>query len=66
MSKPSWVNAPEWANYLAMDKDGSWWWFEVKPSLKSSSWEIPSLSGFSIMQANDHLPDFEETLESRP
>lgn len=66
MSKPNWANAPEWANYLAMDSDGAWWWFEVAPSLKSSTWEIPKLSGFAMMQAVDHLPDFTKTLEHRP
>jgi len=30
--KPSWDDAPEWANYLVMDSEGWWWWFEFKPS----------------------------------
>jgi hypothetical protein len=29
--KPSWDNAPEWANYLAMDSDGCWCWYERPP-----------------------------------
>ena len=28
-----WTNAPEWANYLAMDDDGSWWWYELEPNI---------------------------------
>ena len=31
--KPSWDEAPEWANWLAMDEDGSWGWFEVAPEI---------------------------------
>ena len=31
MNKPNWKDAPEWANYLAMDSDGSWYWFELEP-----------------------------------
>lgn len=29
--KPNWDDAPEWAKFLCMDDDGSWWWFELKP-----------------------------------
>ena len=29
--KPSWKDAPEWAEYLAMDSSGQWWWYEVEP-----------------------------------
>lgn len=31
--KPDWKDAPEWANYLAMDKDGEWYWFSSEPKL---------------------------------
>lgn len=31
MSKPDWKDAPEWANWLAMDEDGMWSLFEIKP-----------------------------------
>ena len=33
--KPSWENAPEWAQWLAQDQDGEWCWFKHKP-LKDS------------------------------
>lgn len=26
-----WTQAPEWANFAAMDYDGEWWWYENKP-----------------------------------
>ena len=29
--KPEWKDAPEWANYLAQDNDGMWYWYEFKP-----------------------------------
>lgn len=29
--KPDWRDAPSWANYLARDKDGRWFWFESEP-----------------------------------
>ncbi len=30
--KPSWNNAPDWANYLAQDDDGNWHWYESEPN----------------------------------
>lgn len=29
--KPSWDDAPTWAQWLAMNKSGNWFWFEYKP-----------------------------------
>ncbi len=29
--KPNWKDAPEWANWLTMDGDGWWFWFEHEP-----------------------------------
>jgi len=41
MSKPSWKNAPEWANYLAMDKDNDWYWHAFEPwyDLNTDEWK---------------------------
>lgn len=36
--KPSWKDAPEWANWLAMDDDESWWWFENEPIMYPGYW----------------------------
>jgi hypothetical protein len=32
-NKPDWKNAPDWANWLAMDANGEWHWFEFEPIL---------------------------------
>jgi hypothetical protein len=37
--KPSWDKAPTWANYLAQDKSGCWWWYEKEPELGGWRWE---------------------------
>lgn len=29
--KPDWKDAPEWANWLAMDGDGRWNWYNCEP-----------------------------------
>lgn len=36
--KPSWECAPEWANYLAMDDDGRWYWYEHMPNYRFNIW----------------------------
>lgn len=36
--KPDWKNAPEWANWLAMDADGEWGWFAEEPNLGYEEW----------------------------
>jgi hypothetical protein len=38
LNRIDWENAPEWANWLAQDHDGGWWWFENKPSLGTHCW----------------------------
>lgn len=43
MYKPDWKDAPEWAQYLAMDPDGSWWWYASKPRVTKYGWESRGL-----------------------
>ena len=63
MSKPSWDDAPDWANYLAMDVNGKWWWFEHEPALTIGSW-LPI--GGRVQVAKGPMVDYSETLEERP
>lgn len=59
--KPDWKDAPEWANYLAMDKTGDWYWYENEPSAGSVDW----LSNGGLAGPCP-AGEWEETLESRP
>ena len=62
--KPSWNDAPEWANYLAMDNNCEWWWYENKPELDNdvSEWDFDRRSKIqSVPQLN-----WEDSLEMRP
>jgi len=65
---PSWKDAPEWANWLAQDEDGSWWWFEVKPRCGLSHWELSEentnysyagggVSFYEVEQFGQHLQE---------
>ena len=38
MSKPSWDDAPKWANWLTMDSSGEWSWFAEPPILSHGEW----------------------------
>lgn len=62
MSKPDWEDAPEWAKYLAQDKDGDWWWYEYTPDQGKNSWDLPRCVGQSEKATKE---SWTLTLESR-
>ena len=37
-NKPNWEDAPKWAQFLAQDKDGQFWWYKEAPSLRNGYW----------------------------
>jgi hypothetical protein len=58
--KPEWKKAPKWAQWLAMDLDGEWWWFEEKPDYdRDCVWRS---KGGRHEKASDNKP----MLEPRP
>lgn len=59
--KPSWNNAPEWAQWLAMDADGGWVFYRDKPRCDKEAEKF--ISNFFQLSFID---DFEFTLEERP
>ena len=34
--KPDWKDAPEWAQWLAMDANGQWAWHENRPLIRGT------------------------------
>lgn len=60
--KPDWKDAPEWANYLAQDYNGSWYWFELQPSLSRFTWT--DTKGGAINVA--YIKEWKDSLEQRP
>lgn len=38
MHKPDWSSAPEWAEWLAMDGNGQWFWYRIKPKYDRIGW----------------------------
>lgn len=61
--KPSWADAPEWAEWLCQRDSGSWIWCSGKPTLAHDEWygEFAQAT-----HACEVLGDWRDTLERRP
>ena len=69
MDKPDWKNAPWWANYLAQDIEGPWWWYEFQPIYTQSGvWAVTEDKGRAAgaTPRNARLRKPIESLEERP
>ena len=67
MSKPDWKDAPEWANYLAMDADGEWCWYEYSPATGTDDGDYwHPLGGQYEHAGNQDAPKWKYTKEERP
>ena len=68
MNKPNWKDAPEWAKWLARDKDGKWFWYETKPEpdslIDGDMWCTLERGRHEIASEPD--ASWMGTLESRP
>ena len=64
-SKPRWQYAPEWAQYMAMDRDSIWIWYEKQPTpdLMHGQWVNQCGSKFMPAVLDNH---WEQSLEKRP
>ncbi len=62
LSKPSWDDAPEWANYVAQDADGCWYWYEFKPKLLADTY-TDTIGAYHPVEA---IAGWQDTLEQRP
>ena len=65
MTKPDWKYAPKWANWLAKDKDGTWFWYAEKPEAHEDDGIWDTLI-FKICQLAQKPEDWKDTLEERP
>ena len=63
--KPDWSQAPSWANWLCMDWDGSWWWYEQEPFYKPKTLGWTAKGGKCDLHSHkDEI--WKNTLEERP
>lgn len=63
--KPDWKDAPEWANFMAMDCNDDWYWYEKKPELICYCWRPVEGTNYQIADTQSD-PFWEDTLEPRP
>ena len=61
MCKPLWKDAPDWANFMAQDRDGCWCWFEKCPKLITTMWRNPHGKYATI-----DVDNWEDSLQERP
>jgi len=63
--KPSWRDAPEWAQWLAQDRSGEWLWYENMPYIYNDKINIWSTLGeYRMCRKVNH--NWKDTLEQRP
>lgn len=62
--KPDWKDAPEWANYVAMDSDGVWWWYRDEPYQEGEFWTIYTAQNEGTEPVD--LINWRDSLEQRP
>ena len=60
--RPEWKDAPEWANYRAMDSNGEWFWYECSPEGGLEVWLVSE--GDYAHAGRDS--SWKETKEERP
>lgn len=59
--KPDWKDAPEWAQWLAMDSSGLWYWHESEPEWHFETW----ISDDATVEAGENVRPA-DSLERRP
>ena len=70
-SHPRWKDAPDWANWLAQDGDGSWYWYEHPIYAREDYDAWYEQHGFNgritgAREAAERNPDWRNTRHARP
>ena len=68
LEKPSWDDAPKWAQWLAQDSDSSWWWYEFRPEPEyvTGGWDGDEQGEIAVAGVSEVIGDWHATLEGRP
>ena len=61
---PLWCTAPEWANYMAQDSCGRWYWYELLPKLNEPCRMWEKVVESKMQEAT--VDSWEKTLQQRP
>jgi hypothetical protein len=66
-NKPSWANAPEWAEWLCQNNDGEWSFHSQKPVEQNGFPSFRSVGSEALrVSFGEVLSDWRDTLERRP
>jgi hypothetical protein len=60
MNKPDWKDAPHWANYLAMNEDGGWYWYKNGPVEDYGRWYAGGLFMIAGAKPSNHRATLEQ------
>lgn len=63
--KPSWIDAPSWAMWLAQSKDGAWRFYLKKPSIVGGCW-VSNGGRFQEFNSGEVVGRWQDTLEAAP
>jgi hypothetical protein len=63
--KPSWDDAPEWAQWVAQDAGGNWYWHELKPFYDDDFWVVRN-GECDFAKDDKPNPNWKFTLQQRP
>lgn len=63
---PDWENAPDWAQWVAQDKDGLWYWLSGKPEPLKDQWSVDTSDRIGVSVQTNPNPNWRNTLEQRP
>lgn len=64
---PHWIDAPEWANWLAQDEDGQWHWFQDKPeAMPCGEWLTLTGGEYQWARTTPCYRHWMKTLGARP
>ena len=68
---PPWSEAPPWANWIAQDKGGSWYWYRNQPVKIDKGFgtfhrELSTERQFQIAKTSHQSKNWASTLEKRP
>lgn len=66
--RPTWDRAPTWAQWLAQDGNGSWYWYAERPSYDEQNrrWAFSEKELFKYAGHNAPPADAWDTREQRP
>ena len=69
--EPDWFYAPKWANFVAQDSNGHWYWFEHEPSVceQDREWQVDWLAYRGASRSDMvywDATDWRESLQARP